>query len=180
MLKNPEHNLEVERPHILVADFERAMRVYRDILGFRVDFFMDALARVPWEMFCLPPEARCRVGFLSEGKGVFGNLAVTEATGIELPRPTPPYRCSIIIQVRSGLLFPMVEKLKAEGLEVGEPLTLDGPPRTDVSFSDHDGNRILIFEVYPREKKPRELRGQGNPAPGTGGNPPEAGGPGQG
>ncbi len=158
MPKKPGHDIDVQRPHILVADFERAMRVYRDILGLRVNFFVDALPRVPWEMFGLPPEARCRVGFLSEGKGVFGSLAVTEAKGVELSKPMPPYRCTIIIEVREGLLFPMVDKLRAEGLEVGEPLRLDGPPRTDISFSDHDGNRVLIFEVYPREKKPRSQR----------------------
>jgi hypothetical protein len=78
---------------------------------------------------------------------------MTEVTGIELPRATPPYRCTIIIEVREGLLFPMVEKLKALGLDVGSPLRLDGPPRTDISFSDFDGNRILLFEVYPREKR---------------------------
>jgi hypothetical protein len=153
MPKKPDHDIDVQRAHLLVADFERAMRVYRDVLGFKVNFLMDALPRVPWEMFELPEHARCRVAFLSEGKGVFGTLAMTEVTGIELPRATPPYRCTIIIEVREGLLFPMVEKLKALGLDVGSPLRLDGPPRTDISFSDFDGNRILLFEVYPREKR---------------------------
>lgn len=158
MPKKPEHDLDVQRPHLLVGDFERAMRVYRDILGFKVNFFVDALPRVPWEMFCLPPEATCRVAFLSEGSGVFGTLAMTEAKGVELPRPQPPYRCTIIIEVREGLLFPMVEKLKALGLEMGEPLRLDGPPRTDITFSDFDGNRILLFEIYPRAKPVRGER----------------------
>ena len=157
-MKKPEHTLDVQRPHLLVSDFERAMLVYRDILGFKVNFFVDALPRVPWEMFELPPEATCRVAFLSEGKGVFGSLAMTEAKGIELPRPQPPYRCSVIIEVREGLLFPMMEKIRVLGLPVGEPLRLDGPPRTDVSFSDFDGNRILIFEIYPREKADRSQR----------------------
>ena len=169
-----DQDLEVQRPHLLVSDFERAMRVYRDVLGFKVNFFVEALPRVPWEMFGLPDHAKCRMGFLSEGKGVFGSLAITEVKGIELPKATPPYRCTVIIEVREGLLFPMVEKLKGLGLDVGNPLLLDGPPRTDVSFGDFDGNRILIFEIYPRKKTDRSERAgksADSPTPAPGGEP---------
>ena len=158
MPKKPELLLDVQRPHLLVADFDRALRVYRDILGFTLNFLVDALPRVPWEMFGLPAHAKCRVAFLSEGRGAFGSIAMTEVTGIDLPRPQPPYRCTIIIEVKEGTLFPIIEKLKAESLEVGPLLRLEGPPRTDVSFSDHDGNRILLFEIYPTVKKPRSER----------------------
>jgi len=35
---------------------------------------------------------------------------------------------------------------------------LDGPPRTDVSFSDCDGNRVLLFEIYRENRsQPSQL-----------------------
>ncbi len=41
VMPKPAHDLQVHRPNILVADMERALRVYRDILGFKVKFLED-------------------------------------------------------------------------------------------------------------------------------------------
>ena len=82
-MKKPEHLLEVHRPNILVADMERSLRIYRDIIGFKVNFLLDALD-VAYEMFGLPRAAKLRMAFISEGKGAFGSLALTAAEGVEL------------------------------------------------------------------------------------------------
>jgi catechol 2,3-dioxygenase-like lactoylglutathione lyase family enzyme len=164
-MKKAEHELEVHRPNILVADMERALRVYRDILGFKVNFLLDALD-VAYEMFGLPREAKLRMAFVSEGKGAFGSLALTEARGVSLPRRSAPYNTCIIIEIKEGRLGGILEQLRAEGCEIGTAYELEQPTRTDVTVTDPDGNRLVLFEIHPRPK--REI---GSPPA----NPPAAG-----
>ena len=150
MPKQP-YELEVHRPNILVSDMEQALRVYRDILGFKVNFLLDALD-VAHEMFGLPPDTKLRMAFISEGKGAFGSLALTEARGIPLPKRTAPYQACIIIELREGRLAGVLEKLRAEDCEIGKAYELEQPTRTDVSVTDPFGNRLVLFEIHPRKK----------------------------
>ena len=46
--------------------------VHRDIRGFKVHFFLDALDVAPG-MFGLPKVTSMRMAFISEGKGAFGS-----------------------------------------------------------------------------------------------------------
>ena len=156
-MPKPRHDLQLHRPNILIADMDRALSIYRDILGFKVDFLLDALDVAP-EMFGLPPATKMRMAFVSEGRGAFGSLALSEAKGIDLPIRSAPYASATIIELREGLLAATLEKLKAAGLEVGRAYELDNPPRTDVSFTDHDGHRIVLFEIHSRKKKSRGAR----------------------
>jgi len=149
-MPKPQYDLQVHRPNILVGDMERALRIYRDILGFRVNFLLDALD-VAREMFGLPEGTKMRMAFLSEGKGAFGSLALTEAQGIVSPRREPPYQACVIIELREGRLPEVLDRLRAEGCEVGRAYELEQPTRTDVSFSDTDGNRIVIFEIHQKQ-----------------------------
>ena len=151
-MPEPAHDLLLHRANILVADMERALRVYRDILGFRVDFLLDSLG-VATEMFGLPASAKLRMAFLSEGRGAFGSLALTEARGVAIPRRGAPYPFCIIIEVREGRLGGILEQIKAEGLPVGQAYELQQPARTDVTVTDHDGHRVVLFELHPKKKK---------------------------
>ena len=150
-LPESEYALLLHRPNILVADMERALRVYRDILGFEVNFLLDSMG-VAYEIFGLDPQTKLRMAFVGEGRGAFGSLALTEAKGLKLPAKSMPYRAAIIIELAEGRLEGVVEQLKAEGLSVGTPYELDQPPRTDISFTDHDGHRVVLFEVHSRDK----------------------------
>ena len=153
-MPKPRHDLQFHRTNILVADMDRALRIYRDIIGFKVDFLMDALD-VATEMFGLPETCKARMAFLSEGSGAFGSLALTEASGLdELSRPAQaPYPFCSIIEVREGRLQPILEQLRAEGCEVGTAYELQQPDRTDVTITDHDGHRVVLFELHPRKSR---------------------------
>jgi hypothetical protein len=151
-MPKPLYDLQVHRSHLLVADMERAMSVYRDILGFKVNFLVDSLD-VTYPMFGLDPKARCRTSFISEGRGAFGSLALTEAKGVELPRRQAPYGQVVIVEVKEGRLAGIRRQIAALGLENHEPMELDNPPRTDWSFTDYDGHRIVVFEIHPRPKR---------------------------
>ena len=130
---------------------ERALRVYRDILGFKVNFLLDSLGVAP-EMFGLPHSTKMRVAFISEGKGTFGSLGLSEAKDVDIPTPKPPYPFNIIIEVKEGRLAGILDELRAEGLEVGTAYELEQPKRTDVTITDHDGHRVTLFEIHPKKK----------------------------
>lgn len=151
-MPKPRHDLQFHRSNILVADMDRALRVYRDIIGFKVDFLLDALD-VALEMFALPEGTSARMAFLSEGSGAFGSLALTEAQGVDIPRAATPYTFCSIIEVREGLLQPMLDALRKEGCEVGTAYELKQPDRTDVTFTDHDGHRVVLFELHAKKSR---------------------------
>jgi catechol 2,3-dioxygenase-like lactoylglutathione lyase family enzyme len=150
-MPKPAHDLQVHRANILVGDMERALAVYRDILGLQVNFLLDALDVAP-EMFGLPLGTKMRMAFLSEGKGAFGSLAISEAAGIERPPAQAPFPFCIIIEVMEGRLAGMLDELRAAGLDVGKAYELTQPDRTDVTFTDHDGHRITLFELHSNKK----------------------------
>lgn len=154
----PRHDLRLHRPNLLVADMDRALSVYRDILGFEVDFLLDALDVAP-EMFGLPLDTKMRMAFLSEGRGAFGSLALSEATGMTLPRRDPPWPAAIIIELQEGRLARSIEQLRGTGLQVGNAYHLDNPTRTDISFTDHDGHRIVLFELHSKKRRSDERGG---------------------
>ena len=156
-MKKPEHQLEVHRPNILVADMERSLRIYRDIIGFKVNFLLDALD-VAYEMFGLPHGSKLRMAFISEGKGAFGSLALTAAEGVELPRRQAPFNTCIIIELVEGRLQGVLEQLRAEGCEIGTAYELEQPTRTDVTVTDPDGHRLVLFEIH---SKPKRVIGDG-------------------
>lgn len=150
-MPKPAHDLQLHRPNILVADMERALRVYRDILGFQVNFLLDALGVAP-EMFGLPHDTKMRMAFISEGRGAFGSLALSEAQDVDIPESQPPYPFCIIIEVKEGRLAGILDELRTEGLQVGTAYELEQPDRTDVTITDHDGHRVTLFELHPKNK----------------------------
>ena len=150
-MPKPAYDLQLHRSNILVSDMERALGLYRDILGFKVDFLLDALD-VATEMFALPPETPARMAFLSEGKGAFGSLALTEATQVEIPKREAPYAFCVIIEVAEGRLTGILEQCRQAGLQVGRAYELKQPDRTDVTITDFDGHRVVLFELHSKNK----------------------------
>lgn len=146
---SPEPKLTVHRPNLLVADLDRSLSVYRDILGFRVNVVLPlAEDSYMYPLFNVAPDASMRLVFLGSGPGQFGALGLTEVKGITLPERDPEamYEDAVIIEVSDGLPE-IVQKLRDAGLETGEPRELEGPPRTDFAFTDHDGHRIVVFQL---------------------------------
>jgi catechol 2,3-dioxygenase-like lactoylglutathione lyase family enzyme len=151
-MPKPLYDLQVHRTHLLVSDIERALTIYRDIIGLKVNFLVDSLD-VTYDMFDLDRSAKCRTTFLSEGKGVFGSIAMTEAKGVTFPARPKPYGSCVIIELKEGRLAEIVPRIKALGLDASPPMELDNPPRTDWSFTDFDGHRIVLFEIHPKKKR---------------------------
>ena len=115
----------VKRPNLLVADIERSLTIYRDILGFEgAPVSESSLDSYSYPVFNIPRKGRIRYTYLGEpGEDrVFG---LTEIKNVDLPRPLDrPYMSTVVIGVTS--LADKMEQLAEMGLEMTEPKTTGG------------------------------------------------------
>jgi len=140
--------VQIKRPNLVVADLDRALRVYRDILGFKV-FSIDASGpeSYSYPVFKFPKQAKLRMATLNTESGV-RILALTEMTGAPLPPKPVPHRDAIVIEVRG--IEQIIERVKAEGLTVvpaKASKTPEGRTFIEQAFEDHDGHLVVLYEL---------------------------------
>ena len=140
----------VHRSNFVVADLERAFRVYRDILGFKVDVIAPA-GELMSDVLNIPPEAKIRIAFLSSGEGEFGNIGMTEIKGVDLPRDSGIRSSVLIVEVQRDLQT-LFDQLKAEGCEVEKIYELSNPTRSEIPFTDLDGHRVILMRLPAPEQ----------------------------
>lgn len=138
----------VKRPNLLVADLDRSLKIYRDILGFEgAPISESSLDSYSYPVFNIPREGRMRYTYLGE-PGEDRVLGLTEVKNVDLPRPADrPYMSTVVIGV-TGLTDKM-DQLAKMGLEMTEPKTTGGTEFifTEVAFIDPDGHMIVLYEV---------------------------------
>ncbi|MCB2107690.1 MAG: VOC family protein [Rhodobacteraceae bacterium] len=139
----------LHRPNLLVTDLDRALTLYRDVLGFTAHAIIDSPpGSYSYAIYDLPPEAKLRFMFLSTASQQ-RVLALTEVKGVSLPPTRRPYEGATIIEVK-GDLAPILVKVKMLGLAVDAPVALTAPSgqtRTDVAVTDFDGHRLVLFKI---------------------------------
>ncbi len=140
--------VQIKRPNLIVSDLDRALTVYRDILGFTV-FAVDASGpdSYSYPVFLFPKEAKLRMATLNTATGV-RILALTEITGSPLPPHTVPHRTAIVIEVKG--IEQIVSRLTAAGLKVVPAKTSktpEGMTFTEQAFEDHDGHLVVLYEM---------------------------------
>jgi len=144
--------LHVKRPCLLVADLERSLRLYRDILGFRLDYVGDASAQsYLYRVFQLPATAQLRFAALSSDREERA-LALSEVKGIKLDPPTPPFRGATVIQVASVPL--LLGEIAALDLQILPPSHFTAPPNltfTEQGIYDFDGHLLVLYDVRPTD-----------------------------
>jgi catechol 2,3-dioxygenase-like lactoylglutathione lyase family enzyme len=140
----------VHRSNFIVADLERAFRVYRDIIGFKVDAVAPASTFMD-DVLNIPAEADTRIAFLSSGEGEFGNIAMTEIKGVELPRDNGIHSSVLIVEVQRDMET-LFAQLKAEGCEVEKIYELTRPSRREIAFTDLDGHRVILMKLHAPER----------------------------
>ena len=138
----------MKRPCLTVADLPRALSIYQDILGFRLDYESEASpTSYLYPVFQLPPEAKLKFAALSTEYEPRA-LTLTEVKGIPLPPPTIPQRAAIVLRVPE--VATVIQKLSQLGLETIAPNTFDAPPNlklTEQAFWDYDRHLIVLYEV---------------------------------
>jgi catechol 2,3-dioxygenase-like lactoylglutathione lyase family enzyme len=140
----------VHRSNFIVRDLDRAFRVYRDILGFKVDAIATASAFMD-DVLNIPPEAETRIAFLSSVEGEFGNIGMTEIKGVDLPLATGIHPSVLIVEVQRDMQD-LSDRLKAEGCQVERIYELSNPARTEIVFTDLDGHRVILMKLRVPEQ----------------------------
>lgn len=144
-----ETEVHFKRPCLLVADFERSFSIYRDLLGFEVDYISEEAKPESYlyNVFKIPKIAKLRFATLTT-KYEDRALALTEVKGIELPKPSLPHSVGLVIRtpdlegaiakiVRLGL-----ETVKANSFSPSEVSIV-----TEQAFCDYDGHLIVLYEA---------------------------------
>jgi len=140
--------VQIKRPNLVVSDMDRALKVYRDILGFKV-FALDPSGpeSYSYPVFQFPKDAKLRMATLSTETAV-RILALTELKGAPLPPKPVPHRDAVVIEVKG--LERIIERVKVEGLHVVPPKTSktpEGMTFIEQAFEDFDGHLIVLYEI---------------------------------
>ena len=136
-----------QRIAIIVDDLDKAFEVYRDLLGFKLEYVADHTSEsFAYEIFGIPETVTIRFAALSS-ETQQRTMALIEAPGHAAAQSER--RTASVIQVAS--VVETTTKAKELGLETREPRTdLDpaaGPPRTEGAFFDHDGHTVVIYNL---------------------------------
>jgi catechol 2,3-dioxygenase-like lactoylglutathione lyase family enzyme len=141
----------VHRSNFVVADLDRAFKLYRDILGFKVDVTMPVKPEsFMYSFFGIPREAKARIAFLSSPGGRFGAIGMTEVKGVALPPRNSPYPSVLIVEIQKRIEATREKALAAEPRlpDVGPILELTNPSRREFPVTDYDGHRIIVMQLH--------------------------------
>lgn len=138
----------LQRATLVVDDLDRALEVYRDLLGFSLEFIgggeSDAFA---YEVLRIPERVAIRFAALSS-ESQQRTLALVEAPGLAVGRDGTR-RAAVVVQVAS--VPDTLAGASRLGLETcASHTTLDpakGPPRTESAFYDPDGHTVVIYQL---------------------------------
>ena len=142
---------DFKRVTLVVADMERSLQIYRDILGFTLDGIMDASGEsYSYPVFRIDESAKVRFATLSGGPDRIRTMALTEVTGMELPKPGRPYMTATVIGVDDlDATFALLEEL---GLETVPGTIAERPGEfkfKERAFIDFDGHLIVLYQILP-------------------------------
>jgi catechol 2,3-dioxygenase-like lactoylglutathione lyase family enzyme len=137
-----------QRANFVVADIERSLRFYRDVLGFEVAFRKghnpDSYS-IP--VFEIP--AGAEIGFcVLSAPNQPRVMALTEIKAVALPAMPPPRRSAIVLETADP--DAVMAGARALGLHVypeGELVTNEGKTGREAGIVDFDGNLVVIYRL---------------------------------
>jgi len=139
--------LRFQRANFLVADVERSLTFYRDVLGFETVFIKDSEAdSYSYDVFAIDRDAPMRFCVLRT-QDQPNVMALTEVAGLSLTDAVPR-RAGIILE--DTQIFESVEKAKALGLTVYQEdhlITKDGREGVEYGIVDFDGNLVVLYLI---------------------------------
>jgi len=140
--------LRFQRANFVVRDLERALTLYRDVLGFEVTFTQGHNPEsYSFPVFEIPPDATLRFCVLSTATQP-RVMALTEIAGVELGSAPHPRRSAIVLEVDDP--DDVVERARRAGAHVyeeGELITKDGRRGREIGIVDFDDNLIVIYNI---------------------------------
>lgn len=139
--------IRFQRANFLVADIERSLTFYRDVLGFDVVFVKDSEPdSYSFDVFDIErgPAMRFAVLRTDEQPNV---MALTEIAGLP-PVTDGPRRSGIILEIPE--FDRVVDQSKSLGLKVyheDKLITKDGREGREIGIVDFDGNLVVIYII---------------------------------
>lgn len=138
-----------KRQLVVVSDMDRALRLWRDTLGFQAGAVTQSGPQsYSREVFNIPARASLRFCTLSAGQRQVRTFALLEVTGVRLPRARGIRMTGSVIDAR-GRLEDIIAWAQAEGLTVFGPRPLTNPEQgtgTEQGFLDWDGNVVVLYQ----------------------------------
>ncbi len=149
----------LKRATLIVSDLERALTIYRDLLGFDATPIWEMSGNsYSYTVFNVDKAAKLRGAMLSAGDTQVRTLAIFEVKGQPLTVPQRPRVAAVVVDTR-GRLSKVMEAVKAMGLESfpTRPLkTPEGASGTEWGFVDPDGHLVVLYELdQPAPPTPR-------------------------
>jgi len=144
---NNKPKLRFQRSNFVVADIDKSLSFYRDVLGFDVTFVKDSEPdSYSYEVFELQQGKKMRFAVLStlDQPNV---MALTEFEG-GLGYQDKNRRSAIILETPE--IDRVVEQSKALGLKVypeDHLVTKDGREGREIGIADFDGNLVVIYLI---------------------------------
>ena len=139
--------LRFQRSNFVVANIDRALTFYQDVLGFDVVYVKDSAAdNYSYDVFEIERSNKMRFAVLStpEQSNV---MALTEVPAAE-PIEAMPRRSAIILEIPE--IDRVVSESKALGLKVypeDKLITKDGREGREIGIVDFDGNLVVIYLI---------------------------------
>ncbi|MEP3890237.1 MAG: VOC family protein [Hellea sp.] len=139
--------LRFQRSNFVVADIDRAMTFYGDVLGFDLVFVKESADdSYSFDVFEIDKSNKMRFAVLGtpQQKNV---MALTEVPSVK-PITNMPRRSAIILEIVE--IDRVVEQSKALGLKVypeDKLITKDGREGREIGIVDFDGNLVVIYLI---------------------------------
>ena len=149
----PYDGAHFKRVTFVVADLERSLQIYRDILGFQPGAPMESSAEsYSYPVFNIDPDAKVRFMTLDGGPEQVRTLALVEVKGMDLPKPGAPFMTATVIRVDD--LDATFAKLEELGLETVAGTVAERPGEfkfNERAFVDFDGHLVVLYQMLPLE-----------------------------
>lgn len=142
----PTYKTNFQRATYLVSDIERSLKIYRDILGFKIDFYKDyGEDSYAYEIFNIKPSTPLNFCALSTDDE-FRCFALLELKNTDLEMRSDLRRSAIIVRIEHFDIA--VDKLKNMKLTIYDEhqlKTKDGRLGRELGFLDFDDNLVVIY-----------------------------------
>ncbi len=143
--------LRFQRGNFVVRDIEQSLKLYRDVLGFDVEYIIDSPDdSYSYPVFEIDKAHKLRFATLSTADQV-RVMALTEVPA-ELEPVASPRRAAIVLEV--GNVDAVCDGARAAGCHVYEEEELhthDGRVGREVGIVDFDDNLVVIYKIPASE-----------------------------
>jgi len=148
-----DYPVRFQRGNFVVADLDRALLFYRDVLGFSVEYRLghnpDSYS-IP--VFEIPDGAE--LGFVTLNSPTQRRvMALTEIKGVDLPPVPHPRRSAIVIEVSDpDAVMAGARELGLKVYEEEKLVTGDGRTGREIGIVDFDDNLVVIYKIIGAKK----------------------------